>query len=199
MTGTHPSSLDRLCVLQPFQSDVVSLLHIASIELPPGEISLLPNPRALCTLFNEAIVINSTAFEDEDPDSGELVFVGSKTETALLKFAKELGWADYKQTHEAAEIMQMMPFSSSRKRWASSEILARKCTRYVSVLRAAEGGGAEGARIKTKEMDDLARDNVSRTTIFYANQMLRAIMLYCRVAMSRTPGTMPRIPLNHPG
>ncbi|EPT01645.1 hypothetical protein FOMPIDRAFT_1023144, partial [Fomitopsis schrenkii] len=170
--------------------------HSQDFSIDQTEMNRFLTP-ALRTLFNEAIAINSTAFEDEDPDSGELVFVGSKTETALLKFAKELGWADYKQTREAAEIVQMMPFSSSRKamgvvvrlgegHWrvylkGASEILARKCTRYVSVLRAAEGGGgAEGAGIETKEMDDLARDNVSRTTIFYANQMLRAITLCYR-------------------
>lgn len=152
-------------------------------------------PSELRTLFNEAIAVNSTAFEDEDPDTGELVFVGSKTETALLKFAKELGWQDYKQTREAADIVQMMPFSSARKamgvvvklgegRWriylkGASEILARKCTRYVSVVRGAEGD-EESSGIETREMDDLARDNVSRTIIFYANQMLRAITLCYR-------------------
>jgi P-type Ca2+ transporter type 2C len=39
-------------------------------------------------LFNSAIAINSTAFEDHNLDTGELVFVGGKTETALLSFAK---------------------------------------------------------------------------------------------------------------
>ncbi|OBZ72072.1 Calcium-transporting ATPase 2 [Grifola frondosa] len=48
-------------------------------------------------LFNEAIAINSTAFEDEDPDTGEN------------------GWADYKETRESADIIQMIPFSSERK------------------------------------------------------------------------------------
>jgi P-type Ca2+ transporter type 2C len=54
-------------------------------------------------LFNAAIAVNSTAFEDIDPspDTGELVFVGNKTETLLWKFAKELGWADYKKTRDA--------------------------------------------------------------------------------------------------
>jgi Ca2+-transporting ATPase len=48
--------------------------------------------------------VNSTAFEDIEPESGELVFVGNKTETRLLKFAKELAWADYKKTRDAAEV-----------------------------------------------------------------------------------------------
>src|ERR1700742_1737785 len=36
------------------------------------------------TLFNEAIAVNSTAFENVDSESGNVVFMGSKTETALL-------------------------------------------------------------------------------------------------------------------
>jgi Ca2+-transporting ATPase len=42
----------------------------------------------------EAIAVNSTAFQDEEKDTGECVFVGSKTEAALSNFAKELGWTD---------------------------------------------------------------------------------------------------------
>ena len=49
-------------------------------------------------LFNEAIAVNSTAFEDVDPDNNGMVFVGNKTETALLQFAKELGWPDFRKT-----------------------------------------------------------------------------------------------------
>ncbi|KAI6045941.1 hypothetical protein EDC04DRAFT_2865078 [Pisolithus marmoratus] len=40
-------------------------------------------------LFNTAIAVNSTAFEDKDWESGRMVFEGNKTETALLSFAKE--------------------------------------------------------------------------------------------------------------
>jgi P-type Ca2+ transporter type 2C len=62
-----------------------------------------------------AIAVNSTAFEDINPQIGQPVFIGSKTDTALLKFAKELGWADYKKTRDAAAVVQMIPFSSERK------------------------------------------------------------------------------------
>jgi magnesium-transporting ATPase (P-type) len=50
----------------------------------------------LVELLNASIAINSTTFEDVDSESGDTVFIGSKTETALLKFAKDLGWANYK-------------------------------------------------------------------------------------------------------
>jgi Ca2+-transporting ATPase len=107
--------------------------------------SVLPKP--LKELFNASIAINSTAFEDVDPESGDPVFIGSKTETALLGFAKELGWPNYKETRDSANIIQMIPFSSERKSMGcvvrlpdgthrlyikgASEILTRKCTRHV--------------------------------------------------------------------
>ncbi|KAH9831589.1 calcium-translocating P-type ATPase [Rhodofomes roseus] len=167
--------------------------HSQDFSIDQSEMNRFLHP-ALRELFNEAIAINSTAFEDTDPDTNELVFIGSKTEMALLKFAKELGWADYKKTREAADIVQMIPFSSSRKAMGvvvklgdgrcrlylkgASEILARKCTSYVTVTRG--GDASESAGVETREIDDLARDNVSRTIIFYANQTLRAITLCYR-------------------
>lgn len=60
-------------------------------------------PTQLQALFNEAIVVSSTVFEDVDPESSERVFIGSKTETALLMFAKELGWAAFHETRDTAE------------------------------------------------------------------------------------------------
>lgn len=146
---------------------------------------------ALRDLFNQAIAINSTAFEDTDPETDKKVFVGSKTETALLKFAKENGWADYKETRESADIVQMIPFSSERKAMGvvvrlpggryrvylkgASEILTKNCSRHVVVER-----GSADKDVETRELDELSRDNISRTIIFYANQTLRTIALCYR-------------------
>ena len=104
---------------------------------------------SLKELFNASIAINSTAFEGVDPDSGDPVFIGSKTETALLGFAKELGWPNYKETRDSAIVIQMIPFSSERKSMGcvvrlpdgthrlyikgASKILTRKCTRHVLI------------------------------------------------------------------
>ncbi|KAJ7715037.1 hypothetical protein DFH07DRAFT_703735, partial [Mycena maculata] len=51
---------------------------------------------------DEAITVNSTAFQDTSPETGELIFVGSNTETALLQFAQELKWPDFKTTRDVA-------------------------------------------------------------------------------------------------
>jgi Ca2+-transporting ATPase len=147
----------------------------------------------LQNLFNDAITINSTAFLDENPVAKEPIFVGSKTETALLKFAKEMGWQDYSVRRKASEerTVQVIPFSSERKAMGNilrlengkyciflkgvSEILSKKCTRHVIVHKA--GYGAVGNEIETREMDELEEDNINRTVIFYANQMLHTIAL----------------------
>ena len=147
----------------------------------------------LAELFNASIAINSTAFEDVDPDSGVAVFIGSKTETALLKFAKNLGWASYKDIRDAANVVQMIPFSSDRKYMGcvvrlsdgiyrlfikgASEILSRKCTRHVVVHR---DGVPGGSGIQTAPIREVEEDNIQRTITFYASQTLRTIALCYR-------------------
>jgi len=151
---------------------------------------LSPSLRALC---NEAIAVNSTAFEDVEKETGDLVFMGSKTETALLNFAKELGWPNYKETRDAAKVIQMMPFSSDRKAMGAvvkhahgyrlyvkgaSEILTKLCRRHVVVHE--QGGPAECGDVELAEIDEFSEENITRTIIFYANQTLRTIALCYR-------------------
>ncbi|OXV11189.1 hypothetical protein Egran_01058 [Elaphomyces granulatus] len=65
-------------------------------------------------LLLQSIVLNSTAFEGEE--SGQPIFVGSKTETALLKFARDfLDLRSVSEMRSDADIVQMVPFDSSRK------------------------------------------------------------------------------------
>ena len=150
----------------------------------------------LVELFNAAIAINSTAFEGVDPESGAAIFIGSKTETALLKFAENLGWANYKVTREAAKVIQMIPFSSDRKSMGcvvrlpdgvhrlyikgASEILTQKCTRHVVVYRDGANENPGGSGVETAPIGELEEDNISRTISFYASQTLRTIALCYR-------------------
>ncbi|EFP75603.2 uncharacterized protein PGTG_00934 [Puccinia graminis f. sp. tritici CRL 75-36-700-3] len=153
----------------------------------------------LIQLFNESIAINSTAFEAKT-GGGQLEFIGSKTETALLSFAKEQGWPDYHQVRQGADIVQMIPFSSQRKAMGvvvrlpgsgryrlflkgASEVLTKLTSHYVCV----RGPSSEGQPINP-ELEDVSsapfdldtRENVSRTIMFYANQSLRTIALCYR-------------------
>ncbi|KAI0067278.1 calcium-translocating P-type ATPase [Artomyces pyxidatus] len=163
-----------------------------SLDLTKLDRTLTPQLREL---FNSAIAVNSTAFEDRD-ETGTTVFIGSKTETALLKFAKELGWANYKETRDSAEIVQMIPFSSERKAMGvvvtlpggrkrlylkgASEILTEKCTRHVVVYQDAAAEGRGNGEVETADISELDRDNISRTITFYASQTLRTIALCYR-------------------
>ena len=65
-------------------------------------------------LWKESIAVNSTAFEAEE--EGKRTFVGSKTETALLDFARDfLGMGPVPLERSNAQIAQMIPFDSGRK------------------------------------------------------------------------------------
>jgi Ca2+-transporting ATPase len=143
----------------------------------------------LARTLNAAIAVCSTAFADEDGG-----FVGSKTETALLGFAREQGWADWRATREAHAVLQFVPFSSARKAMGvvvrrgagarvfvkgASEILSVRCTRFV-VLREGAPAAEDDEALETAEIGTLEAENIARTIIFYANQTLRTISLCYR-------------------
>ncbi|KAL1405555.1 plasma membrane calcium [Vanrija albida] len=170
----------------------------ADFSFDMSEMNEVASPE-LKTLFNEAICVNSTAFEDKI--DGEEQFVGSKTETALLRFAKELGWENYKKVRESATLVQMIPFSSELKAMGvvvkttagkyrlyikgASEVLAKKCTRYVVVNPTTVPG------VETAAFDDAATNNISKTIIFYADQTLRTLALGYREFESWPPKGTP--------
>ena len=98
-------------------------------------------------MLKTSIALNSTAFEAEE--DGKHVFVGSKTETALLSFGDAfLDMGHVSQERANAHVVQMIPFDSGRKCMAgvvklpngkyrflvkgASEILISKCTRIIA-------------------------------------------------------------------
>ncbi|EHY56179.1 Calcium-transporting ATPase 2 [Exophiala dermatitidis] len=98
-------------------------------------------------LLKDSVIQNSTAFESEE--NGKRVFIGSKTETALLSFITDhMAIGPLSEERANAEVVQMVPFDSGRKCMAvviklpngkyrmmvkgASEILIAKCTRIIS-------------------------------------------------------------------
>lgn len=98
-------------------------------------------------LLKDSVVLNSTAFESEE--NGKQVFIGSKTETALLQFIVDhASIGSISEERANCEVVQMFPFDSGRKCMAivirlpdggcrmlvkgASEILISKCTRIVA-------------------------------------------------------------------
>ena len=101
-------------------------------------------------LLRHSITINSTAFEnvENDEDGGQITFVGSKTETALLSFARDhLAMGALNEERANVDIVQFVPFDSGRKCMAAvikasekryrmlvkgaSEMLLEKCTKII--------------------------------------------------------------------
>ncbi len=174
--------------------------HLEDFSIDQTKLNDVLSPQ-LQELVNEAIAVNSTAFEDVDPETGDVIFIGSKTETALLQFAKELGWRNFRETRDGANVVQMTPFSSERKSMGvviklpgggyrfyakgASEILSKKCEHHVVVNK--DGNFDTSGGVRTRPIDDLAQENISRTIIFYANQSLRTIALCYRDFTSWPP------------
>lgn len=167
--------------------------HADDFSIEQADLNNVLSP-ALQHLFNEGIAVNSTAFEDTNRETGIVEFVGSKTETALLNFAKDLGWMPYQETRNNAQIVQMLPFASQRKYMGvlirhndkyrvyfkgASEILTNLCTRYVVVDQPGQSSSVSDT-IEVREIDGLSKENIANTIIFYANQMLRTIALCYR-------------------
>lgn len=153
----------------------------------------LPIPKAvqrfsssIKSLLLQSIVVNSTAFEGED--EGVQTFIGSKTETALLMFARDhLGMDSVSRERSSAQIVQLIPFDSGRKCMGvvvklpngihrlfvkgASEILLSKATRYTSDV--------TDEAITEVELTDDDIASLAGTINLYAERSLRTIgMLY---------------------
>ncbi|KAJ4352502.1 plasma membrane calcium [Didymosphaeria variabile] len=129
-------------------------------------------------LLIESIAINSTAFEG---DGGEFGFVGSKTETALLGFAKNvLGMTSLSQERTSAQMVQMLPFDSGRKCMGAVQRLPNGTFRLL-----VKGASEILLRFSTSlalpngdvSMDSTRRKAISDVIDSYAQQSLRTIGL----------------------
>ncbi|KAL6063492.1 plasma membrane calcium [Balamuthia mandrillaris] len=67
--------------------------------------------------FTFGVAVNSTAYEGKT-DKGNIEFIGSKTECALLNFGKEHGCV-YETVRKQHPAVHLIPFSSARKRMST--------------------------------------------------------------------------------
>ncbi|KAF2873330.1 calcium transporting P-type ATPase-like protein [Massariosphaeria phaeospora] len=138
------------------------------------------------TLLLQSIIQNTTAFEGQE--GGPDAFIGSKTETALLGFARDyMGMGPVGTERSNANIVQVIPFDSAIKCSAvvvkladgrfrmyvkgASEILLGKCDRIVSEA--------------TKELLEAPitgdnRETIEQVITTYASRSLRTIGLIYR-------------------
>ncbi|KAK8249865.1 hypothetical protein IWZ00DRAFT_437851 [Phyllosticta capitalensis] len=151
------------------QGDDVSPSEFAS-NLGPG----------VKQLFEQSIVVNSTAFEGTE--DGKPAFIGSKTETALLNFARDfLGMGSVSTERSNANIVQLFPFDSGRKCMAAvvkmddgryrmyvkgaSEIMLSKATDIVDATK----------ELSIRPMTNEIRETTTHLIETYASRSLRTI------------------------
>ncbi|WEW55835.1 plasma membrane calcium [Emydomyces testavorans] len=151
-------------------------------EVSPSECidSLAPDVKEI---LKQSIALNSTAFETEE--EGRTTFIGSKTETALLGFARDhLALGPLNEERSNAEVAQLVPFDSRRKCMATiiklpngkfrmlvkgaSEILISQCT---TILR------DPTSDLSNVPLSEKHRSTLQDLVMHYASQSLRTIGL----------------------
>lgn len=132
-------------------------------------------------LLVQSVAINSTAFEGEE--EGRAVFVGSKTETALLQLAKDhLGLVSLSETRENEQIVHMFPFDSSKK--CMGAVIKLPNGEYRLLVKGASeillNFASAFSQFNTLEKEALSkegRQSFTDTINAYANKSLRTIGL----------------------
>lgn len=135
-------------------------------------------------LIKENIALNSTAFESDGATVTE-TFVGSSTETALLKFARNhLAMAPLNQERTNNEVLEMVPFDSARKWMATTARLSDRRHRLfvkgaAEIILSMSSTTVTSPRdgLQFRDLLDADKEGISQTVHDYALRMLRPIAL----------------------
>ncbi|RAR06805.1 plasma membrane calcium-transporting atpase 2 [Stemphylium lycopersici] len=135
-------------------------------------------------LIVQSVAINSTAFEGQE--EGKPVFVGSKTETALLQFAKDhLGLTSLSETRNNEQVVHMFPFDSGKKCMGAVIKLDNGIYRLVvkgasEILLSFASSTSRFDTLEAEPLSDGRRQGLTDTINEYANRSLRTIGLVYR-------------------
>jgi Ca2+-transporting ATPase len=135
-------------------------------------------------LLIQSIAINSTAFEGQE--DGKPIFVGSKTETALLELAKDhLGLVSLSETRDNEQVVHMFPFDSAKK--CMGAVVKLQDGNYRLVVKGASeillSFASTFAHFGTLESEPLSEEHrqvLNAAIDEYANRSLRTIGLVYR-------------------
>ncbi|KAI1431322.1 calcium-translocating P-type ATPase [Xylaria sp. CBS 124048] len=140
-------------------------------------------PRKTKEALVQSVAINSTAFEGED--NGQFAFVGSKTETALLQWAKDhLGMQSLAEQRANEQIVHIIPFDSSKKCMGAVIKVGSKYRLLVKgaseILLAYCSNKADVATLDESQLTNSDRAELKTTIDRYAKDSLRTIGLVYR-------------------
>ena len=160
-------------------ADAKETMHKASVVSSSEATKRLSH--GVVELLKQSIAVNSTAFESEDGS-----FVGSKTEVALLNFAKEhLGMPSVKEERSRnSNMVQLIPFDSKRKCMGTviktngvyrllvkgaSELMLEQCTQVIQ--------GSEASPSNPTKISEDDRSMFLQTIESFASESLRTIAI----------------------
>ncbi|KAK6581273.1 hypothetical protein PZA11_005964 [Diplocarpon coronariae] len=137
-------------------------------------------PKEVRELLVKSIAVNSTAFEGIE--DGVPTFIGSKTEMALLNFAKDHFAMDTLTNERAnAEIVQLFPFDSNKK---SMGVVIRHGSQYRLFVKGASEIVLEACSFvadpttgTVSDISGAAKQRITETISDYAQRSLRTIGL----------------------
>eukprot|EP00158_Paraphelidium_tribonemae_P007500 Partr_v1_DN28270_c3_g1_i4_m75374 putative ATPase, Ca transporting, plasma membrane len=141
-------------------------------------------PAEFLNVLADGIAMNSTAFEEAD-QTGKMVFVGNKTESALLEFIRHLGLQNFQQVRDDSIplTLQVYPFSSERK---SMSIVVKRLSKGEPVYRVYTKGASEiilGFADSILEFDGKESFVHRNMTEEYRNDVLAVIGSYADSAL----------------
>ena len=183
--GEGINAADENNTESPSTAKEIGGVHSRTLDSSPTQ-----TMKVLCEeakeLIKQSIIVNSTAFEAEQ--DGKESFVGSKTETALLLFARDyLGMISLSEERSDDSVVQLIPFDSKRKCMAT--VVRMDSGKFrMFVKGASELMLAQCSKIVKDPLRDLMESTITteevellNTTInTYASKSLRTIGLLYR-------------------
>lgn len=138
---------------------------------PLGESQKLGNDE-ISNIIKEGISVNSTAFLEQDKESGKMNALGNPTEGALLLWLNDNG-DDYLKLRDGAKVVQQLPFHTQRKYMATvvDSPLIGKRVLYV------KGAPEIVLGLCTKVANDIKPEYINEQLLGYQQKAMRTLAI----------------------